>query len=125
MTAESSLHQLVANGVRDLRPYQPGKPVEELERELGISEIIKLASNENPRGASPRVENTLRDCANDLARYPDGSGFRLKTQLSAQLNVLPSQLTLGSHLLILRLTHRPQMHVQKSQRPGVTPQSIA
>ena len=96
MTAESSLHQLVANGVRDLRPYQPGKPVEELERELGISEIIKLASNENPRGASPRVENTLRDCANDLARYPDGSGFRLKTQLSAQLNVLPSQLTLGN-----------------------------
>ena len=96
MITESNLYQLVANGVRDLRPYQPGKPADELEREFGISEIIKLASNENPKGASPRVENTLRDCASDLARYPDGSGFRLKEQLSAQLNVLPSQLTLGN-----------------------------
>ena len=96
MTTESSLHQLVATGVRDLKPYQPGKPVEELERELGVSEIIKLASNENPRGASPRVESMLKECASDLARYPDGSGFRLKKELSAQLNVLPSQITLGN-----------------------------
>ena len=96
MTTESIIHQLVATGVRDLQPYQPGKPVEELERELGVSEIIKLASNENPRGASPRVESMLKECASDLARYPDGSGFRLKKELSAQLNVLPSQITLGN-----------------------------
>ncbi len=82
-------------GVRQLRPYEPGKPVEELERELGISNIIKLASNENPLGASPRVSSLLAQGL-DLARYPDGSGFRLKRMLADDLNLDTAQITLGN-----------------------------
>ncbi|MGJ8670054.1 MAG: histidinol-phosphate transaminase [Oceanococcus sp.] len=82
-------------GVVGLRAYEPGKPVEELERELGISDIIKLASNENPLGPSPAVEAVLQD-AGDIARYPDGSGFRLKRLLGDSLHIEPAQITLGN-----------------------------
>lgn len=82
-------------GVAGLRPYEPGKPVEELERELGISDIIKLASNENPLGPSPQVEAMLAQMG-DLARYPDGSGFRLKRLLADTLQVETKQITLGN-----------------------------
>lgn len=83
-------------GVRSLRPYQPGKPVEELERELGINNAIKLASNENPLGCSPRVRQYLADQANELERYPDGNGFALKRRL-AEIHSLDSGcITLGN-----------------------------
>ncbi len=82
-------------GIAQLRPYEPGKPVEELERELGISDIIKLASNENPLGPSAAVEGVLA-APPDLARYPDGSGFRLKRLLAADLGVETAQITLGN-----------------------------
>ncbi len=82
-------------GIAQLRPYEPGKPVEELERELGISDIIKLASNENPLGPSAAVEAALAEPP-DLARYPDGSGFRLKRLLAADLGVETAQITLGN-----------------------------
>lgn len=82
-------------GIDKLRPYEPGKPVEELERELGISGIIKLASNENPLGPSARVIEALNGGV-DLARYPDGSGFRLKSLLAGSLGVATSQITLGN-----------------------------
>ena len=64
-------------GVRSLRPYQPGKPIDELARELGLEEssIIKLASNENPLGPSPKALDAIRAELADLTRYPDGAGL--------------------------------------------------
>ncbi|WP_434782129.1 histidinol-phosphate transaminase [Ferrovum myxofaciens] len=74
---------LVADHVRHLAPYQPGKPMAELERELGLTSIIKLASNENPLGPSPHALEVLATLRGELALYPDGNGFELKTALNA------------------------------------------
>ena len=87
---------LATPGVQGLTPYVPGKPIEELERELGISNIIKLASNENPLGPSPRVLAALDQVKADLTRYPDGNGFQLKQALSAKLGVKAETITLGN-----------------------------
>ena len=87
---------LAAPGVRTLHPYQPGKPESELRREYGLSQIVKLASNENPLGPSPKALAAIREALPDIARYPDGNGFALKTALSARLNVPMSALTLGN-----------------------------
>ncbi len=83
-------------GVRGLRPYQPGKPIEELERELGISDIAKLASNENPLGPSDSVLTAIAGGARDLWLYPDGNGFALKQVLAAKHRVNLDQITLGN-----------------------------
>lgn len=83
-------------GVQSLRPYQPGKPIEELERELGISNIIKLASNENPSGPADSVCSALSEVMPDLSRYPDGNGFMLKSALRDKLNIKAEQITLGN-----------------------------
>lgn len=88
--------ELAAPGVKGLTPYQPGKPIEELEREYGVSNIIKLASNENPMGPSPLALAAIREEMNELARYPDGNGFLLKQALSDKLKVSMSQITLGN-----------------------------
>ena len=87
---------LARPGIRNLAPYQPGKPIEELERELGISQVIKLASNENPLGASPRAMQALNARLPLAERYPDGSGFALKQTLAARLGVDSTQITLGN-----------------------------
>jgi len=87
---------LAAPGVRTLQPYQPGKPESELRREYGLSDIVKLASNENPLGPSPKALAAMRDALSGLARYPDGNGFELKTALSAKLGVPMAALTLGN-----------------------------
>ena len=87
---------LAAPGVQDLHPYQPGKPVEELERELGLTDVIKLASNENPLGPSPRVLSAIQQGLSDITRYPDGGGYRLKRALSDKYAVAVDSLTLGN-----------------------------
>ncbi len=87
---------LATPGVRTLQPYQPGKPESELRREYGLSDIVKLASNENPLGPSPRALTAIRDALSGLARYPDGNGFELKTALSAKLGISMAMLTLGN-----------------------------
>ena len=87
---------LVVPGVRSLQPYQPGKNIEELERELGISGIVKLASNENPRTPSASVGRAVTQMLPELSRYPDGGGFYLKQALADQLAVAPGQITLGN-----------------------------
>lgn len=89
-------HELAVPGVRKLTPYQPGKPIEELQREFGLSEIIKLASNENPLGPSPMAIAAIKGGLSDLARYPDGNGFALKQKLAKKLGVEPAQITLGN-----------------------------
>ena len=82
--------------VAGLSPYKPGKPIEELSRELGLTDIVKLASNENPLGASEQVKTALVSAVDELTRYPDGSGFALKKALSEKLKVEPHQITLGN-----------------------------
>ena len=69
-------------GVRQLRPYEPGKPIAELERELGIKDIIKLASNENPLGPSPNALAAMKTALEGVALYPDGNAFALKQALA-------------------------------------------
>jgi histidinol-phosphate aminotransferase len=76
--------------------YQPGKPIEELERELGISGAIKVASNENPLGPSPKALAAIPAALSQLHLYPDAGGFALRRALSAKLGVPLEQLTLGN-----------------------------
>ncbi|HEX6929499.1 MAG TPA: histidinol-phosphate transaminase [Gammaproteobacteria bacterium] len=95
---------LAVDGVKDLSPYQAGKPVSELQRELGVTDIIKLASNENPLGPSPKAVHVMREQLDDLALYPDGNGFDLKRILADYHGVDMRQITLGSgsdHILEL------------------------
>jgi histidinol-phosphate aminotransferase len=82
--------------VLGVQPYVPGKPIEELERELGIANSIKLASNENPLGPSPSAIEAIRDSFSDLNRYPDGAGFYLKKGLAEKLSVAEDELILGN-----------------------------
>ena len=86
----------INQSIASLNPYQPGKPIEELTRELGISDIIKLASNENPRGPGPAVRECVARAAEQLSRYPDGSGYLLKEALAQHLDVEANRLTLGN-----------------------------
>lgn len=83
-------------GVKSLHPYQPGKPIEELQREYGVSNVIKLASNENPLGPSPKVSEVLSGEYMELSRYPDGNGFNLKQILSEKHGVGMDRITLGN-----------------------------
>ncbi|MNO53370.1 Histidinol-phosphate aminotransferase 2 [compost metagenome] len=89
---------LALAGVQQLSPYVPGKPVDELARELDIdpSSIVKLASNENPLGASPKALAAIRDALAELTRYPDGNGFALKQRLAERCDVEMNQVTLGN-----------------------------
>ncbi|MDD3517074.1 MAG: histidinol-phosphate transaminase [Chromatiales bacterium] len=87
---------LALTGVQKLTPYQPGKPIEELERELGISGSIKLASNENPLGPSPKGLEAARRALEGVALYPDGAGFALRQALGRRLGVEVGCVTLGN-----------------------------
>jgi histidinol-phosphate aminotransferase len=83
-------------GVQKISPYQPGKPIDELKRELGLDDVIKLASNENPLGASPRAIEAIEREVLDVARYPDGNGFVLKDAIHRQFGFPHGQITLGN-----------------------------
>jgi histidinol-phosphate aminotransferase len=89
---------LAVPGVQKLSPYVPGKPVDELARELNLDPagIVKLASNENPLGPSPKALEAIRAELAELTRYPDGNGFELKQKLAARCGVSPAQVTLGN-----------------------------
>jgi histidinol-phosphate aminotransferase len=93
-----SVSDLAPPYVRSIAPYQPGKPISELARELGLDEgsIIKLASNENPLGVSPLAQKAVRAALSDLARYPDGNGFELKQALSRRFRVPMESIVLGN-----------------------------
>ena len=84
--------------VREIAPYQAGKPIDELAREFGLDpkSIVKLASNENPRGMPESAKCAITDAMTDLGRYPDSNGFALKSALSAKLNVPADWITLGN-----------------------------
>lgn len=82
--------------VLTLSPYRPGKTIDQLEREFGVTNAVKLTSNENPRGASPRVCSAISNQLNSLTRYPDPSGHNLKQALSRRLDVSTDCITLGN-----------------------------
>ncbi|MBI5658443.1 MAG: histidinol-phosphate transaminase [Nitrosomonadales bacterium] len=82
--------------IRAIAPYQPGKPISELERELGISGIVKLASNENPLGCSPLATIAMREAIKTVALYPDGNGFELKDALRERYGVEHANIVLGN-----------------------------
>jgi len=104
MTAEAAaLHahdvsRLPPDYVRKISRYIPGKPVEELAREFGLdpASIVKLASNENPRGPGPAVRHALAVATEELSRYPDGNGFALKSVLAARYGVTADEIVLGN-----------------------------
>jgi len=89
---------LAARGVQGLSPYQPGKPIEEVAREIGLdpANIIKLASNENPLGPSEKALAAIREALPEITRYPDGNAFHLKQKLAERLGVSSDCLTLGN-----------------------------
>jgi histidinol-phosphate aminotransferase len=93
-----ALFKHAATGVLSLEAYSPGMPIEELQRRLGVASAIKLASNENPLGCSPRVREALAAAVGgaDMARYPDGSGHRLKQKLAAMHGIDAARITLGN-----------------------------
>jgi histidinol-phosphate aminotransferase len=82
--------------IASLSPYVPGKPIEELQRELGLARVIKLASNENPLGSSPKALAALSEGTSTLHRYPDGGAFRLREALADRWKVTPDQIILGN-----------------------------
>ncbi len=92
------LCELSPSYVRSIAPYQPGKPISELAREMGLDEkrIVKLASNENPRGIGPRTRAAIDAALADIARYPDGNGFELKLALSKRYGADLPQIVLGN-----------------------------
>lgn len=92
----TDIRSLLAPGIEDIAPYQPGKPLSELAREYNISNAIKLASNENPLGPGDRARAAARAALEEIGRYPDGGGFALKRALARHLGVAPEQVTLGN-----------------------------
>ncbi len=84
--------------IRAIAPYQGGKPISELAREMGLVEadIVKLASNENPLGISPKAQMAIEDAIADIARYPDGNSFALRDAVSKKFNVKPNQIVFGN-----------------------------
>ncbi|RKX42912.1 MAG: histidinol-phosphate transaminase [Verrucomicrobia bacterium] len=96
--------------ISDLRVYEPGKPIEEVARELGfddIAEIVKVASNENELGPSPMAIEAMQEAVSEMHRYPDGGAFYLKRKLAGMLDVAPENLLFGcgSNELIVFLCH--------------------
>ena len=76
---DQDLFKLINPSIEGLTPYEPGKPIEDLEREFGINKAIKLASNENPLGPSPKAIESINKEVFNIHRYPDGNGFRLRS----------------------------------------------
>jgi histidinol-phosphate aminotransferase len=118
----SAMAALSPEYVRRISPYVPGKPIEELAREYGLveSQIVKLASNENPRGPSPKVRAAIAAAATGVTRYPDGNGFALKQALSARFGVGLDQIVLGNGSndileLVTQAFLRPGDHAVYSQ----------
>lgn len=92
------MNKLAPDHIRAIAPYQGGKPITELAREMGleVDSIVKLASNENPLGISPKAEFAIQEALLDIARYPDGNSFALRDAVSKKFNVAPAQIVFGN-----------------------------
>lgn len=89
---------LAPSYIRSIAPYQPGKPIAELAREMGLQpeQIVKLASNENPLGVSPKAQTAMEAALADIARYPDGNSYALRDAVCAKFGLQPEQLVFGN-----------------------------
>ncbi len=97
---------LARKSILNIKPYKPGKPIEEVRRELGLKDVIKMASNENPLGPSPKALSAIKKYLNNINRYPEGGCFYLRQALSKKLKVKPEQIIFGNgsdELIILAL----------------------
>lgn len=96
--SQADLSQLAPANIRAIAPYQGGKPISELAREMGLNEadIVKLASNENPLGMSPKAQMAVEEAIYDIARYPDGNSFVLRDAVSQKYGVAPEQIVFGN-----------------------------
>jgi histidinol-phosphate aminotransferase len=83
-------------GIEKIRPYEGGKPIEEVRRELGLTDVVKMASNENPLGPSPQAVTAMREAAARVHLYPDGNAYYLRQDLARHLDVRPEELILGN-----------------------------
>lgn len=90
------MKELMRKNILNIAPYEAGKPIEETKRQLGLKEVIKLASNENPLGSSPKAIEAIKKNLLAINRYPDSQGFYLKRKLAGFLKVMPSNLVLGN-----------------------------
>ena len=102
MSSNTQDHSIVAKlapeYIKAIAPYQGGKPISELAREMGlqVEDIVKLASNENPLGISPKADYAIQEALLDIARYPDGNSFALRDAVSHKFNVAPNELVFGN-----------------------------
>lgn len=102
MSSSNQTHSVVAKlapeYIKAIAPYQGGKPISELAREMGlqVEDIVKLASNENPLGISPKADYAIQEALLDIARYPDGNSFALRDAISKKFSVAPNQLVFGN-----------------------------
>lgn len=98
ISSRSNLSSLAPEYIRAISPYQGGKPISELAREMGLNEhdIVKLASNENPLGISPKAQLAIDDAVLDIARYPDGNSFALRSAVAQKFNVAHEQIVFGN-----------------------------
>ena len=116
-----NVKNLVRPWLHTLQPYPPGKPIDELEREYGLTDSIKLASNENPLGPSPKALAALQAAIADVHRYPDGSCYHLKRALARKLRVSPESLIFGNgsneiiELLVRTFLHAGEEAVMADQ----------
>lgn len=90
------MKQLVRKNILNITPYIPGKPIEEVKRQMGLKDIIKLASNENPLGSSPRALSSIRRALSGINRYPDGSSFYFKNALAKKFRLKPANFICGN-----------------------------
>ena len=98
------MEELVRKNILNITPYVAGKPIEEIKRQWALKEIIKLASNENPLGPSPKAMEAIKKNLSKANRYPDSQGIILRKRLGRYLNVKPANIVLGNgsdELLIL------------------------
>jgi len=91
-----AMTDLVKQNICRLKPYSPGKPIEEVEREFGITNVVKMASNENPLGPSPKAVEKMKEALDKIALYPDGSCHYLIQALAKHWDVSPNMLTVGN-----------------------------
>lgn len=98
LQSSNTLSRLAPDYIRSIAPYQGGKPISELAREMGLNEadIVKLASNENPLGMSPKAQMAVEEAIADIARYPDGNSFALRDAVAKKFNVAANQLVFGN-----------------------------
>ncbi|MDD5108690.1 MAG: histidinol-phosphate transaminase [Candidatus Omnitrophica bacterium] len=90
------MKELIRKSIVNVKPYTPGKPIEETKRQLGLSQVFKLASNENPLGPSPKAVRAMKKCLLQVNRYPDAQGFYLKKRLSEYFGLVPENFVLGN-----------------------------